>query len=484
MKQTMIMRETMINENLEHIDKFCGDNFTPDKYVNEALFGKSFAFANKSKTLNDVKAIAQSTDEFHNTTSEKFVDILLNNYESFINIGKYVERIDKSISQVTSAQKNYSSLIDNLRRDVEEFAFGYSTFMKDTIDDNKTFEDNKNQNIYTFNLIENDEQNINEFNMEQFLNPKPGDKKWLEEQPEKLRVLINDKKYDECIKLIQQIRKVNLYNVDYDIKIEIDNAYNYLIEKLTLSIGRCVHLKEVKYYLDKMKVLGCVGLCMDTFLNWLSKKLRTKVQKLIHGDVISSDKRKQVKKELNVIGEENDNESDNDKQIESNMKAVSNCMSGSKVEKIIEIISTYFDLYEKYLKEMNEYINIKNDKTYCLFILPWLRQEMNTLNKQIEPLFIQIKTPNELEYLMKYLSTLFNKYETLGKSNRFLYEMHFLNNLKTSLNTIINYINGKYPDDASYDIRDYDFEYNGKDIILRSSIYDSDTLLEELKKYI
>jgi hypothetical protein len=223
---------------------------------------------------------------------------------------------------------------------------------------------------------------------------------------------------------------------------------------------------------------------MDTFLNWLSKKLRTKVQKLIHGDVISSDKRKQVKKELNVIGEENDNESDNDKQIESNMKAVSNCMSGSKVEKIIEIISTYFDLYEKYLKEMNEYINIKNDKTYCLFILPWLRQEMNTLNKQIEPLFIQIKTPNELEYLMKYLSTLFNKYETLGKSNRFLYEMHFLNNLKTSLNTIINYINGKYPDDASYDIRDYDFEYNGKDIILRSSLYDSDTLLEELKKYI
>ena len=362
----MIMRETMINQDLEQIDKFCGDNFTPEKYVNEALFGKSFAFASKSKTLNEIKAIAQQTDNFHSSTSEKFVDILLNNYESFINIGKYVERIDKSISQVTSAQKNYSGLIDNLRRDVEEFAFGYSTFMKDTIDENKTFEDNKNQNVYTFDLIEHDEQNINEFNMEQFLNPKPGDKKWLEEQPEKLRVLINDKKYDECIKLIQQIRKVNLYNVDYDTKIELDNAYNYLVEKLTLSIGRCIHLKEVKYYLDKMKVLGCVGLSMDTFLNWLSKKLRTKVQKLIHGDASNKD-RKHFKKELNIIGEENDNESDdndNQKQIESNIKAVSNVMSGSKVEKIIEIISTYFDSYEKYLQEMNEYINIKNDKKY------------------------------------------------------------------------------------------------------------------------
>ena len=50
-------------------------------------------------------AISQQTDNFHSSTSEKFMDIFLNNYESFINIGKYAERIDKNISQVTSVQK-------------------------------------------------------------------------------------------------------------------------------------------------------------------------------------------------------------------------------------------------------------------------------------------------------------------------------------------------------------------------------------------
>ena len=41
----------------------------------------------------------------------------------FINIGKYVDKIDKNITQTISAQKKYSNLISNLRKDIEEFSF-------------------------------------------------------------------------------------------------------------------------------------------------------------------------------------------------------------------------------------------------------------------------------------------------------------------------------------------------------------------------
>ena len=44
-------------------------------------------------------------------TSEQFVDVLLNNYHMFMNIGKYVDRIDKNISSVMNAQKTYSILL-------------------------------------------------------------------------------------------------------------------------------------------------------------------------------------------------------------------------------------------------------------------------------------------------------------------------------------------------------------------------------------
>ena len=47
----------------------------------------------------------------------------MGNYEIFINIGKYVDKIDKNITQTISAQKEYSNLLSNLRKDIEEFSW-------------------------------------------------------------------------------------------------------------------------------------------------------------------------------------------------------------------------------------------------------------------------------------------------------------------------------------------------------------------------
>ena len=105
----------------EKEEKFAGDNFSAEKYFEDSLEGLSFAFNNKKERLKDVKNIIKKTEESNNVNYSKYVDVLLGNYEVFINIGKYVDRIDKNITQTISAQKEYSNLLSNLRKDIEEF---------------------------------------------------------------------------------------------------------------------------------------------------------------------------------------------------------------------------------------------------------------------------------------------------------------------------------------------------------------------------
>lgn len=120
---------------------------------------------------------------------------------------------------------------------MEEFSIDYIKYMKEVelIDSKENRNQSNKDNIY-FESPEEEAKTV-EFNIEEFLNPQKGSKKWLEEQAEKIRVLINEKKYPESLKLIKEIRNYELENIDYDMKNEIDNVYNFLIEKLTVSVG-------------------------------------------------------------------------------------------------------------------------------------------------------------------------------------------------------------------------------------------------------
>ena len=293
------MRQSLILENLDEIDKFGGDNFSPDKFIEDSLLEKSFAFDHKEQRLKDVKSMLKNTEKLYKNSSEKFVDILLNNYETFISIGKYVDKIDKNISNAMEAEKEYSNLIQNLRKDVESFSFNYSKYLKETKDDNDENNNNNESNIYKFEPVGDMDFIEENFDLEDFLHPKEKGKKWLEEQSENLRVLIDNEKFDESIELVNKIRDCDLGNIDYEILIDLDITYNYLIEKLSRAINRCKSRKEVKIYLDKMKKLGCSSLAVDTFLSWLSEKLKNKIQ-----DKIEEENKK--KEELNVIKEEDE----------------------------------------------------------------------------------------------------------------------------------------------------------------------------------
>jgi hypothetical protein len=111
-------------------------------------------------------------------------------------------------------------------------------FNKKKIEKEKVFILKNNTIITELNEEADDKENENDdFNIDDFLNPKKGSKNWLEEQPEKIKVLIEERKYEEAVKLILEIRECDLGNADYENKLEIDNVYNFLIEKLTINIS-------------------------------------------------------------------------------------------------------------------------------------------------------------------------------------------------------------------------------------------------------
>ena len=65
-----------IMEKVESIEnKFVGDDFSTEKYINDVLLEKSFAFSHKIQRLNDVKKISIETEKTYKKTSNEF-DIL------------------------------------------------------------------------------------------------------------------------------------------------------------------------------------------------------------------------------------------------------------------------------------------------------------------------------------------------------------------------------------------------------------------------
>ena len=111
----------MIKNNVaQKSEKLTGDNFSAEKYFYNVLEGMPFTFNRKKERLRDVKNVIKKIEQNNDVNSSEHVDILIGNYELFINIGKYVDKIDKNITQTISAQKKYSNLLSNLRKDIEE----------------------------------------------------------------------------------------------------------------------------------------------------------------------------------------------------------------------------------------------------------------------------------------------------------------------------------------------------------------------------
>jgi hypothetical protein len=450
-KTSNINLETSISGEL-----YSGNNFEVHKYFSDSLSNLSFNFNSKNDRARDVKFISESTNENYKKTSEQFVEILLGNYQTFMNIGKYVDRIDKNIANLMNSQKNYSILLSNLQKDVEAFSIDYVKYLKDVENEEAKLRENNKKNQLYFEEFDDLEKALEEdFQLEDFLNPQKGTKRWLEEQPEKLRVLIDEKNFNECVKLVKEIRDCELELVDYDTKLEIDNVYNYLIEKLTVSISRCSSHKEIQIYLDHMKNLGCTNLAIDTFLNWLSKKLKIKINKLINQESVQEENNS-ISNNV-ILEEDEENVNENNKVIE---KSVAKNENPNLEKKIIKIIIEYFTTLDKSTKLMDEYFLLKEKPIYSSYTIPWLKGEIALMTKSIENLFAKVTNFSSLKSIMRQINNIFTNLDNKGSSGKYLYDLHFINNIKISLEAIIN--NGMKSEGVQFDLKEYEIKHSDK----------------------
>ena len=83
-------------------DLYAGPNFDVNKHFIDSLSGMHFSYTNKKQRIEDINHIINDTNESYKYKSEQLVDVLLDNYQTFMNIGKYVERIDINLTNVLS----------------------------------------------------------------------------------------------------------------------------------------------------------------------------------------------------------------------------------------------------------------------------------------------------------------------------------------------------------------------------------------------
>jgi len=451
-RKSIINIESEINGEI-----LCGETFDVNKYYKDLLSNLNFNFNSKEERTQDVsKLIAISNDEYKKT-SEEFIEILLKNYQIFMNIGKYVEKVDKNITNLMNSQKPYSGLLQDLRKDVEEFTIDYTKYLKEIEKEEQRAKEKKTKEhkdrIY-FDEFDNFE-NVFEsgFDLDEFLNPKNGTKRWLEEQPEKLRVLIDEKKFTDCVKLMKEIRISQLDIIDYETKIELDNVYNYLIEKLTVSISRCNSSKDVQFYLEQMKALGCFGIAIDTFLNWLSKKMKTKLNK----NMIKEDKeyiREEISRKIMYEGSSkvlNEYSTENLKYSKFPID-----------KKIIKIIDDYFKILEKFTKIIEDYFKIKENPAYSSYFVTWLKAEIQIMTKTIEILFSKIRNIDELKNVIRHLNGLISEFDRKGISCKYIFDLYFINNIKISLEAIINFCMKSEKEGVGFDLKEYEIKHKDK----------------------
>jgi hypothetical protein len=135
-------------------------------------------------------------------------------------------------------------------------------------------------------------------------------------------------------------------------------------------------------------------------------------------------------------------------------------------KKIIKILDDYFTSLEKFIKIMEEYFKLNQNYSNSSYIVPWLKQEIQIMNKSIEILFTKITTLTELKTLMRHFYKLFNDFDIKGTSSKYIYDLHFINNIKISLESINNTCMKGEKDLVEFELKEYEIAFNNKNLKL------------------
>ena len=118
------------------------------------------------------------------------------------------------------------------------------------------------------------------------------------------------------------------------------------------------------------------------------------------------------------------------------------------------------------MKVLDEYFKISKDNnfSYSSYIVPWLKQEVKMMAKTLEIYFTKIQNIQEIKNIMKYLKDIFVKYDRKGISAKYVFDIFFINNLKISLEAMINFC--MRVDGNSFELKEYFVNYKSQKIKL------------------
>lgn len=115
---------------------------------------------------------------------------------------------------------------------------------------------------------------------------------------------------------------------------------------------------------------------------------------------------------------------------------------------------------------MDSYFSLTSNVSYSTYLIPWLKQEILAMNKQLEGLFTKVRSIIELKAIMDYITELFTKQNSKGMSGKFIFDMYFINNLKITLEAIVNYCMKSDPTGVPFDLKRYEIVHNEKKIVI------------------
>lgn len=455
------MKNYKNNSNYIKGELYSNKNFDINNYFNETYESTSFAFINIKENLNYTNEFLRNYNKKYSETSEEIVSRLMDNYSVFTNIAKHITKIDESVTCIMSSEKNYSILLQNLRRDIEEFNLNYNYFdnfinkIELSPEDKIETKDKKLVMEYfnTSHLECNNSFYLNddyiEYNIEEFINPKVKSKRWLKEVPELIKVLVDEKNFEEALKVIFNIRNSDIYKVNYIDKIKIDESYNFLIENIILNMSKLINIEDIKKYSEMLIFLNNNdSIAKECYLMWISKIIKIKI--------------------VSILGHNNDKIYNSN--IYDNNLDTKDIFDNLEI-KIINVIKMFIENIDSYLEEMHNFFilckaklntDITNklnkkldynnkftsnkilennnliieDSNFEISIIDWKKKQFQYLMENLSYLFFKINNTKQLKCLVTFFSSLKDDYNNKGISNQFIYNEFFIINLKLSLESI------------------------------------------------
>lgn len=63
--------------------------------------------SNKNECIKRVNKVIEGLEDNYNKTSESLVEVLMTDYRAFLNLGKFIDRIDKNLKWMNGKYNKY-----------------------------------------------------------------------------------------------------------------------------------------------------------------------------------------------------------------------------------------------------------------------------------------------------------------------------------------------------------------------------------------